>query len=227
MKRKRISAVSRKRQPADLSSFIHRADDVIVPRKRVFLFARKSPMNPNDHSCEHQLKVLEGYVLDRNAIIADRIGVTWPGSDPYWIGSEIRAKGITSDDVILFETSDRVIRSRWYSKKSQHWLPSVSELNLLKTIVGDVPIATLADPSSTPGENRSVQTKRGQSASSKSPGRPKMRRPGDMKRRRLELKPKAIRLYTQELWTISKISAELAMPRSTVGNWVNGLKPRF
>jgi hypothetical protein len=78
--------------------------------------------------------------------------------------------------VLVVETVDRALRPSAYTSKHQDAPLRVRDLRLLRVLAACQPIYVRSNPGATPGENRSVQTKRGMKMKGSKHGRPIQRR---------------------------------------------------
>ena len=122
--------------------------------------------------------------------------------------------------VLVAESADRFLRSIHFSKENQSALPSLVEWEALKSVIGDVTLATLLRPDASGQEVRSFQTKRGIAEKNAHCGRPRKTKPGEKKRRRQKCMARVFKLRRTWGFSYGEIEAETGLPRSTFVDWL-------
>lgn len=119
------------------------------------------------------------------------------------------------DAVLVFESLSRLIRSiEYHPSRNPNAQPTKAEMEKVMAITQGAKLATIAHPDATPGEERSVQTQRGQQEKGRKGGQPISK-----KRRREIRKPEAIKLWLAGEKT-ARIARILEVPVSTVRDWL-------
>jgi hypothetical protein len=125
--------------------------------------------------------------------------------------------------VIVAETIDRIMRPEdYHSVENWNAKLTVEDLLRLAKKLDGVPLFTVADPDASPGENRSMQTKRGQRYKSKG-GRPFVHKP--KKRFREKWMPLVARLHAKgkshaQIARVVSRKAGAHVGRLTIRGWI-------
>ena len=128
--------------------------------------------------------------------------------------------------ILVAESSDRFLRNRRYSSsQNPSAQPTRAEWKSLLRVTHGVELATLLHPDTDWREVRSYQSKRGILQKGARCGRPRNRRPGEMKERRESRLDRA--LYLRHSWPLSyrAIGEELGVPWRTVVDWLRPFEP--
>lgn len=118
--------------------------------------------------------------------------------------------------VLVVSSRERLIRAQGYDGTNASDVPGHDEYQELMKLGRDVTFATILKPTK---RGRSFQIKRGQQAKLKRGGRPKKSAPGDVKRRRLEKKPLALKMRDDGGWSVRGAARELEVPFKTLHDW--------
>jgi len=126
--------------------------------------------------------------------------------------------------ILVAESSDRFLRSVYYTKQNQAVLPSLVEWESFAHETQGVAVATLLDPDMPWNQVRSYQTERGIIEKNAKCGRPVIIKPGDKKRRREKLLQRV--LWLRFTWNCSYrfIEEETGVPPSTFRCWIKGVR---
>lgn len=195
----------------------------------VLLVARGSrpTQQPN---LESELEALAEAVRRRgarpvtDASVSKRIGRGYDNDadqEPWstWLANVADTARREGCDMVLAETVDRFVRHPQYSNRQQHWVAGTSQLLRVRRATDGMKLVTLAAPTASPSENRSVQTSRGIRAAAPPP-------PGHKKCFRKHAKPTAQQLgkrnwSLQEIKEIVEFKYSGKTTRETIRRWVN------
>lgn len=162
---------------------------------------------------------LQREVVQAGGIVTDSFSLVCSGKDPSWL-VPISQSAHFLDSCLVGETTCRFKRPMdYHSQDNPHAVLLPSDLEWLKTSLCGVKTMTLVDPDYSPGENRSVQTKRGMTSKGKKGGRPrKQSRAGWDEERRLHL---PIVISLRDLgYSLSMIADRTGVKRCTVQKWL-------
>jgi DNA invertase Pin-like site-specific DNA recombinase len=195
--------------------------ETIRPGDKVVLCCRVSGREQNrKRNLKDQETNLRRVVEECEATVVDVATHVGPGWDTDWLlraAEAARRYGAK----LLAESTSRLIRHPCYNSKS--WPTAQardSDLYDLRWATEGVTVVTVVSPDATPSEERSHYTKRGQQEKSRKGGRPTKTKPGDKKRRRLELLPLVLRLRERGA-TLGDIVARTKLPKSTIARWIH------
>ena len=168
------------------------------------------------HKLKRQAAYLRNYVRERGGKVIALFTHVGSGWDATWIGNaadEARENGAK----ILFECVNRAARHPAYHSESNFTAQArTSDLEDVRYWAKGVELVTVLQPDATPEEERSFQTKRGQSISGNKGGRPRKRqrtiRPHETIRQAMELRAAGS--------SYGEIANALDVPRATVQSWV-------
>ncbi|QDT76009.1 helix-turn-helix domain-containing protein [Lacipirellula limnantheis] len=172
-----------------------------------------------------QVSVVRDAALERGFRLIEVVEEEGPGwrtewgFDRYLLERSI-AMAREHNGIVLFESTDRAIRPYGYNGRiNPGQQPTKFEFELLMQLTDGVPLVTVYDPDMDWREVKSRQTRRGQEGKNARGGRPVKTQPGDKKRRRGLLEPRARRLH--ELgYSKADLAAMLGIPESTLRNWI-------
>ena len=141
------------------------------------------------------------------------------GVDPMWLARAV-ALAEPNDAALVAITPCRFARSPLYDKRAQDMQARKCELDYLRLVTEGRQLVTVADPSVTNAEARSLQTRVGQAVSGRRGGRPRRK-----SRRREALRPIALEMRANGA-SLRQIAAALSVPHSTVQGWCTVLPNR-
>lgn len=211
--------------PGKASDFIQTFK--VEPAQEFILCLRVSSRQ-QDHSnnLDGQELVLREAVESGGGKVIDVFRFVESGFYPeMWTRAAYLAKkcGVT----LLAESTDRFIRHFLYhAKKRSQVQATLQELEELRRATYGVPLMTLAHPDALPGEVRSAQSKRGQTAKDNTGGRPAKvikdileHKPGYKKNWREFAKPLVLEMRQLGI-SVPEICRQTDVPRATVYRWV-------
>ena len=203
------------------SDYIHHLPDVLAtaPDVPIVLWPRcsgrvqdhKGNLDEQEANLRREIERLCGRVI----ATFRRVGSGWM-HEGHWSSLEAAADYAREHGAILVaESTSRFIRSVDWTTTNQQARPTVQEFEQMAQACHGVLLATIHHPDIDPGEERSVQTQRGQQEKGRKGGRPfKSKRS-----RREQLRPRVQELHEQGR-SIRQISKLLNVPKTTVDEWV-------
>lgn len=142
--------------------------------------------------------------------------------DPTWVATAVAKARKRGADVILFESTDRIVRHRQFRTDHPKFVnlqATEEQLRELAQHAEGVTLVTDSPPDATPAQVRSYQRKRGQQFKDRRGGRPV--KPGYKKRRKEKKLGDVLALWKKGI-PHRTISAVTGVPDRTVGRWING-----
>ena len=121
--------------------------------------------------------------------------------------------------ILLAESTDRFIRSWWWSKRKQYVQPTEVEWETFIALTRGVVLATIVHPDTDWRNVRGYQTERGVSQKGVKLGRQPNPKPGAKKQRRERLLPETRRLRDLG-FSYRRIGAILGVPWPTIRDWL-------
>jgi hypothetical protein len=205
----------RRFQPGRASSFIRHAADDLKRGDAVVLCCRVS-------RC---LQKRRGNVADQEANLrnvaarygANVVGVVQhvgSGVDACWLARAVALAAAHGGAKLLAETTPRFVRPPQYDRDCQDAQAREMDLMFLRYCTEGNTLVSDLHPDAMPAAVRAYERRRGQHAKGNRGGRPKR-----LKRRRAELRPRALEMRRQGL-SLGQIAAALEVPRATVQRWV-------
>lgn len=119
--------------------------------------------------------------------------------------------------IVVAESTSRYLRSAAFDKFHQDALPTVVHFERLKRLTNAAALATLVHPDAE--DERSYQTKRGQTEKGRKGGRPQRKPPGYKKQQKLDLLPEVLGLHGQGA-SCREISREVGITPMTASRWI-------
>lgn len=191
------------------------------PHLQVILYSREST-HPQDDNHETHLQPLRKACKKRGIPVAGSYTDTKTGKTLE--REEFRkaiqhAKRCKRHTAMLATSTDRYIRPENFTPYQFDLLPIEAELEKLEAASCGVPLLTLLDPDTRPGEVKSRHIRSGQAVKQNKGGQQRTKRPGWKKQRKRDQQPEARELHKQGL-RICEIVRKLGVPRSTVVGWL-------
>lgn len=212
-------------QPGNAAALIGHAAERLQPGDKVILVCRVSSCEQNHTgNLDDQVANLGRRAAALGVVVVDVVRFVGSGYDPWWLASAV--DDAKREGAVFFaETTDRFVRSILYHSKNEPLKGFADaqarqpDLDGLAYWAAGVELVTDLPPNASPKEVRSYQRKRGQAAKGCKGGRPRKTKPGDKKRRREALKPRALKWRSQGL-SIRDIAEYLGVPPSTLQGWL-------
>lgn len=232
----RLQRLEKEPRPGTASDFIRHFASLIrnwpvTKVVKVVLYCRVS-VRQNKKHLKHQEEKLSAAIdrirETRIVVVIARIHETISGwkvdaedDRPLFVAAIAKAR--KHGAVVLAETPDRFIRSIDFSTRTNaDAQPTKEDFQCLARMAGDVMLATLLVPDVSPQVVRSYQRKRGQWATGRKGGRPKSKKPGYKKQRRLTTLTKVFWL-SKCGFSVRGIAKLLGTPPQTIQDWIRKL----
>jgi hypothetical protein len=227
-KTRNVVSAKRRLQPGKASNYIGHFESEIRPGDNVLLWCRESHPQNAAH-LDHDEAALRDSATKRaaNVVGVHRcVAVGYDGSHQSrgcWVAELARAAALAKKHgaKLLAAETDRLVRHpAFHPKLNPTAQARESDLADLVSWTDGVPLLTLLHPDASSGVARSSQTKRGRKAVGRYGGRPPKRQPGYKKKRRLDLLPRILELYSHGM-RLGQIVVETRVPRRTISRWLS------
>ncbi len=190
--------------------------------KRIFLLARVSTSKQNvTKNARDQIRWMRHEAELRGfEVVGHQRAVTNGSLRDDTIHFELAAKRARElGAVLVAESVDRFIRSPFYHPSEESdTMARLGDFERLKTITGDLKLATFLKPDLHWTKVRGHQSKRGQTEKGKKGGRPVIKRAGYKKQRRLKKKGGVVALKKAG-HSLREIEQITGVSRATAGRW--------
>jgi DNA invertase Pin-like site-specific DNA recombinase len=217
-------------KPAKASNYLHhlKAYHKKHPDMEAIIYCRVSAgMQWRKGNLDTQEQILRRWLKKHNIPVIGcyrEVSSGWVLNDERWalVNAVKQAKKYRGQKevVIVTTSSDRFLRNiDFHTKDNPGVLPTEAEFEKFNKLTCGVSCLTYLHPDMPWKKVRSYQSKWGQRIKGNKGGRPKKNKPGYKKQRRLEKRPRVLRLHNKGM-SLGGIAAETGIPKSTVGFWI-------